>query len=793
MSFVATAWSVPSVSDLVLNLALVGAYAGWRRLRTRLGPALVGVSLALTAVGVTQVQANPHAVWVGERQVSGELVAEVVGGPAPLPGGRYRIELDLKAWDGTPVDVRASVVSEHRVLPGDVIRCWARLARPPDAAFPGDVGARSALSRRGISLSGSLREVPEVLERRWAWSRRLARARLKHVDGLLSRLDSDRAALAIALTTGNKSFISDEDSEVWNVSGTGHLLAVSGLHFGFVAAILWTVGRWLAGWFPMVVRRVGAKRFAAPFVGVALLLVLIWVGGPTSARRAFVLGICAAAALGALRPVTPSRLLCAAAVAIGAVDPAVVRELGYQLSFAATAAIVVLLEGPLARRPEAESASLREKAWSFVALSTGASAATAPFLGAHLGAVPVGGFWANLWAIPVVGSVAFPLIVLGSLIAPIWPDLGYLIVSSGALVIQGLHETIEWSAGPETLWVTGRWPMWVAVAGAAAVFGMCGRNQAVARVSALIALVLMVGLEVRHAPPDAIEIHAIPVGQGDATLVRFPNGEVALIDAGGSTHGRDPGSRIVVPYLRRVGVREVHRLVVTHPDHDHIGGLAAVIRGVPVHDVIRDGCHRDEEVIGAFGGAALRHVELCGATSWRGADWRVTAIRPELHSDSRNDRSIVLEIDRGPARALLTGDAEHVAEAWWLEHRARRATLLKLGHHGSTTSSGDAFLSATRPTLAFASAGRFSRFGHPAPEVVERVEAQGTAVASTARDGLIIYEMLGTGEMRWRSIRAPPLANQASTSRMTRSMAKSSRSGETSLIPKGSSTDSTNL
>lgn len=789
--FVATAWCVSDPPSIAVNAAIVWSYVSVRARSAICSPLSAGFAAALVCILLAADRDRPDrfAHGIGESRMEGELVARVLDGPLLYPGGRFRYRLQGVRWDGAPMNSELSLFAEHLMWPGETVRVWTRIQRPARASFVGP-GARERLARSGVFIEGSAREAPVVLRRDFSFWRPVAQARHAHVVGILRELPADLAAHAIALTTGHKAFVSDARSEAWNVSGTGHLLAISGLHFGMLAAAVWGAMRWVLGWWPTARRRWGTRRVAAPIVAVVLAIALAWVGGPASARRAFALVIAGAVAVGVLRRVTPSRLLALAAVAVAAGDPTMVRDLGYQLSFAATASIVFALEGPFATDPVAEDPTPWQRALRFLALSTAASAATAPILAHHLGTVPVGGFWANLWAIPMVAAVGFPLIVIGSLVAPLSPEFGYPVMEAGAWTMELVAMSVEMFAGPQTQWVCGRVGVVVALFSLIAVLVACGTRRQSTRATAVLVTVVVV-VVVRPQVPDRVEVHAIPVGQGDATLVRFPDGTTMLIDAGGSTHGRDPGSRIVVPYLWSLGISRVDQLVVTHPDHDHVGGLDAVARNIEVGAVVHDRCFDDRRVR-SVRRLAGGEVVVCGALEW-GQDWRVRVVRPAVTSESKNERSLIVEVTWRGARVLMTGDAEQEAEAWWAERLGRRATVLKLGHHGSNTSSTAGFLDVVDPVAAFASAGRFSRFGHPSPEVVERVEARGAAIGSSARDGLIVWEIRENGAVAWRSRHPPPLVVQASVRRKTSSTGSSSRSGDTDLTPYRDTTAETNL
>jgi competence protein ComEC len=274
----------------------------------------------------------------------------------------------------------------------------------------------------------------------------------------------------------------------------------------------------------------------------------------------------------------------------------------------------------------------------------------------------------------------------------------------------------------------------------------------------LIALLTGIGAPrpLEAPPPGTLRLVFIDVGQGDATLIRFPDGRAYLVDAGGlpapvpndssdsSASGFDVGDRVVTPTLRALRIARLDTFVLTHADPDHIGGARAVVRafqpraiweGVPVPPhVARRQIVDDGEAAGAEWHPVQTGEQICVAK----VDIRVLhPPRPDWERQRvRNDDSVVLELRYGDVSIILPGDIGKEGETAVLDHLQRAPiTVLKAPHHGSATSSSQPFLTALAPSLAIVSAGRGNRFGHPAPAVVARYDAMGTTLFSTATDG----------------------------------------------------------
>ena len=251
----------------------------------------------------------------------------------------------------------------------------------------------------------------------------------------------------------------------------------------------------------------------------------------------------------------------------------------------------------------------------------------------------------------------------------------------------------------------------------------------------------------------------LDVGQGDACVVEGPTGKTVVVDGGGhpgtdERDGDDPGTRVVVPFLRYRGISAVDLLVVTHPDDDHAQGLVAVVERLRVRACLDFGHagtssaygrlrerlrRRDIPVIAARRG---QRIDLGGGA-------RIEVVHPAAYPVSgarseTNNNSVVLRVVYGRSAVLLTGDAEQEAEADLLASgHTISADLLKIGHHGSRWSTSESFLDRVRPSLAVISCGRENLYNHPHPEVLERLARRGVRVFRTDRQGAVTVETDG--------------------------------------------------
>ena len=281
----------------------------------------------------------------------------------------------------------------------------------------------------------------------------------------------------------------------------------------------------------------------------------------------------------------------------------------------------------------------------------------------------------------------------------------------------------------------------------------------------------LTGCPAPNRPPNSpaqqrpLRITFLDVGQGDAAVIESPSGRVAVVDGGGrpgadERAGDDPGSRVVVPFLRRRGVSAVDLLVATHADDDHAQGLIAVASRLRVRGALVSGYPGGGRRSAAYGRllASLRgrgvpvRAAARGMTVDLGAGVRLEVLNPPRpylaggNGSDDNENSVVLRVVYGRARLLLTGDAGAAAEADLLraERGRLRADLLKAGHHGSRSSSGEEFLNAVVPGVAVISAGQDSVYGHPHSEVISRLRRRHIRLFRTDRHGAIVVETDGT-------------------------------------------------
>ena len=593
----------------------------------------------------------------------------------------------------------------------------------------------------------------------------LLRAR-DRAQALVRDLFGRRAPLAESLVLAQEAGLDQETRDNFAASGLSHLLSISGLHVGLVAAAILLLARALR--LPAQGSAIGAAVATGAYV--------LFLGAPVPALRS---GVQLALVLFSRllqRPADARGLVAACALAVLLLTPMALLDAGFQLSFGGVLGILLLRPRLLPWMAWLRARWLRES----VATSVAATLATTPIAVAQFGRVAPIGILANLLAIPIAG-LAVPAIAVVMAVAAAAPAFGHFLAGGASLLLGALDAIARAAAavpGGHAVVPADNALAWTLATSAAAAVaaaappparmpapappGPAGRARArVARAGPAAArrrrylmaagtgaaLLLLWPVALRVAGAGRVEIWAIDVGQGDAIAIRTPAGRWLLVDAGPRDARFDAGRARVVPFLLGHGARRLEALVLTHPDADHIGGAMAVLQALPVGEVIEPA---------RPAGKAL-YLGTLRAARARGARWTAAREGRELRMDGMvlrflaprtaaldagagdNEVSVVFSLEYAGFRALFMGDAPTTTEDGLVadEAGALPADVIKLGHHGSTTSSGPAFLDAVHPRVALISVGRHNRFGHPAPAVLRALGRRGIRVYRTDLQGTL--------------------------------------------------------
>ena len=780
----------------VAGAALLSAYA-WRAGRRGLVAAGCAAAVLLAA-----------GAWWGDRAASHDVDAAltplfledevtlrgVVLTDPERDGAAYRFQLGELEWDTgegwQPIAGRVQVTAQPgaamaRERPAPHVRYGDRLTLTGGVESPpvfDDFDYREYLARQGV---GAVARFPSLsllaegegnplLERVYA-----VRATLS--ESLRRSLPEPASALSRSLLLGQRRGLPDNVRASFIETGTSHLLAISGLHVAIVLGAALALGRLVFG---------GARW--ALLVALAAVWAYALVSGMSpSVTRAALMGsvFLLARALGRENAGLPA--LAAAAAAMTALDPRALGNVSFQLSFTAVAGLL-LLAPPLESRLSAASERLTGPEGVTAALGRATASALAAGIAATLGTLPLValvfervsylGIPATLLALPalplalaasgiaaVLGAVWTPLGIAVGWVA--WAPLSYLLsvvgaiarLPGGLLELGGMTPAMVW--GYYALLAAAAYGLrrWHDNADATSPAASGPRLSLGFRRLWLAALAMLLASAVVWtaavtAPGGRLTVAFLDVGQGDAIFIETPSGVQLLIDGGPDPDvlHRELGS--VMPFWDR----SLEVIVLTHPDADHLNGLVTVLERYDVALVAETGVESTSaqyaswrRLLDGRRDAATLNVSA-GQTLHTGDGVVINVLNPPdpvpaWTPDLRNNSGVTLRVAYGDVSFLLPADIHAYAEQALVASGAPLdATVLKAAHHGSATSSSQAFLDAVSPEAVVVSAGAGNKFGHPAKEVVGRLtSAVGDAnVYVTAEHGRVQFTT--DGERLWR-------------------------------------------
>jgi competence protein ComEC len=622
-----------------------------------------------------------------------------------------------------------------RLQAGDRWRLTVRLKRPSGLMNPGTFDYERWLFQHHIDATGYVRAGPSNRRLDRGWS--LNRVRQRLVESLHRALGFDRnLGVVTALAVGERRGISKGQWELLNATGTSHLLAISGLHIGLVAGLVFVLTRWLWSRPLRLTSRLPAPKAAALMGLTAAAAYAALAGFSVPTQRALIMVVVAFGGLLLGRYRRPTDSLAAALLVVLVWDPLAVLAPGFWLSFAAVAAI---LYGMSAR----VGGSGLWWRWGRVQwlVAAGLLPLSLVFFQRLSWVAPA----ANLVAVPWVSLLVVPLVLLGSTLLVLGDGLGgWMLHWASALLDLLWHFLAALADLPMAVWSQQAPPLWaVLAAGLGALLLLAPRGFPGRWLAALLWLPAFVAL-----PPapvaGALDLTVLDVGQGLAVVARTRR-HTLVYDAGPRfSPSFDAGAAVVVPFLRNLGVRRIDRLVVSHDDRDHMGGLGSILRRLTVDDVLSG-------VPEAVAGVQAHQCRRGQAWTWDAVRFRVLSPSSRTARNG-NNRSCVLRIDAPGGSVLLTGDIQSEVEQQLLAQLPEwlPADVLVVPHHGSRTSSTAAFVQRVRPAYAVFTTGYRNRFGFPRPAVVARYRGAGAALLDSAADGAVRFR-IGPG----RGVGAP--------------------------------------
>ncbi len=661
---------------------------------------------------------------------------------------------------------------------GDQIAVVARLRPPSGMINPGGFDYGAYLEQHGIDAvasvsgqgkltiletdTGPSQWLPWMLVNTW-------RDRIREAS--IQALDGSALGVYLGMVIGEPDYVTPEVRDLFMATGTVHILSISGSHLGLIAflsyLLIGKIWRHLPPmWLLALSRHITMTRLTALITVLPVTFYTLLAGSQVATVRSLVMILIFLLAvwLGRQNQLLPA--LAAAALLVLLNDPRALFDISFQLSFLSVLAIalVVSRSGEQPRDNTSES-SLRSRAWmwiqTYLKITGAIMIVTLPLVAYDFNQIPWLGILANLLVIPFAGFVLVPF-GLGS-------ALWLLMTGSGSLPGASINQALgDWLVDmvsilakvPGAEWHTAS-PAPLGMAIFYLLLFIAWRSKRVRlRLGAIGGVVLLLCWWAWSPRPwsdgDTLRITFLDVGQGDACVIELPDNQTVLIDAGASYDTLDMGRAVVGPFLWDQGITRLDHVIGTHPQLDHVGGLAWTVRKFQVGHYWGNGLSRDEpfyQRLQAGLDAQGVHEEIAesGQMIIDSGPCRLRTLNPpgrdrvarplsvNGHSGTvLNNLSIVTRLDCGPHSFLFTADIEVDAIAR-LQNTdpGFNARVIKVPHHGALSSLQEEWISRAHPEAAVISVGRTNPYGHPAPPVLQAYEGEHRRVFRTDRQGAI--------------------------------------------------------
>lgn len=648
---------------------------------------------------------------------------------------------------------------------GDGIQLTGSIREFHDYGNPGRMNTVMSNKAKGICGRAMISKYSLVIEPRQEHSlARLAeQVRNKYEEYMAQAMPKQDAAAIFAMLFGGYQGIRPELLEAFTVTGIVHILSVSGSHITLMAGTANIVGRFL---------HMSPRATAALATGVILFYSLL-AGAIPPVIRSALMGILTLLALTAGRERDAQHILGLVALGLLLYSPLWLLDISFQLSFGATAGLLYLAP-PLRER-------LRKKLPVFVAdslaVTIGAQLSVLPIIAWYFNVLSLSSLLANLVIAPIVEWIIVAGLLAG-LLASLIPMAGKVVFLLASVVLGLVYELSRWVAalpGSQIYMPTFSW--WGGILYYMGLGWFVIGDEHRKRLMSCVdmggklrdskgwqAVFLLGMLAVIFCcwqilgNNKEMQVHFIDVGQGDSALVITPHGRAFMVDTGGVREGRyDIGSRVDVPYLLHYGVQKLDYIFLTHAHDDHAGGVKGILTKIPV-GAIGIGHEGAGEYLQAFGTGEIGKIKKLLVPLQEGSSIELDGVRIDMlySPESKkvqesqlqatgNEFSNLIRVSYGEASFLFTGDLVAEQEQQVLANGTNVAsTVLKVGHHGSRTSSSQEFLTAVNPGWAVISCGYNNSFGHPHKEILHRLTSCTKAeILRTDQQGAIVFRTDG--------------------------------------------------
>ncbi len=662
-----------------------------------------------------------------------------------------RLSLRDKALPlSAPFQVRLYIgAGNNFLLPGDEIRLRTRLRKPRLFGTPGEFNWPRQLAGQGIAMTAWIKQTDEIevlasktnslLRCLYAWKGKVA----SFIASIMPPAD---AALVRSLILGEGRVMPDRERSVLASAGISHLFAISGLHLGLIGWGLFSLFSRFYRSSPRLLSWCPPQR-VLPYLLIPILFgYLLLTGDAVATRRAFALVVLGAAFLFMRYHINALQLLVSLAFLSLLLNPLLLWQAGWQLSFAGAAGIV-FWHPRFSMLGKGHSVLLRYPV-QLLMVTGAATLATLPLVLFTFHLLAPAGVLANLVAVPMVTLFALPTGLLGMVVLPFCQPVAEQLFIFDGFILNTLVRFSEWlialpGLGSHMVFLSRLQYLSIGLL----VIALCGVSTKPARKMLLLLVALLsLAIGIWLIPRDSaapLTVTMFSVGQGESLLLQNNHGQTVLIDGGGLYSERfDVGERLLAPALAELGVGQLDAIILTHDHPDHRKGLVFILDHFKVGEVWAAKPLADLNA--AFAAAVQRNGGLfrvaepgwSGLPFWLGPPLRVFS--PAISQLSENDLSLVVFCGLNPDNGLLlTGDLEAKGVGILLQEEFGPVSLLKLPHHGSRHSATRQLIARFRPAACLASAGFRNRYHLPAQSLVNHLEEEGIPLFRTDLQGTV--------------------------------------------------------
>lgn len=628
---------------------------------------------------------------------------------------------------GKPFRTKLYVSGDIDMEPGDVLTGIFRFK----VTTPDGTDARSAQQGKGIFLLGYQEEDAELLKLAktpgWAFPAILRRNLQKIID---KSVPSDAAAFARALLLGDRTGIDYETNTAFKVSGISHIIAVSGLH----VTILFTLINMICF----------KRRWLVALLGIPTLCLFAAVGGfsPSVVRACIMQALIITAMLFDREYDGPTELAFACLVML-LVNPLVIASVSFQLSVGCMIGIFLFQRiiydwmcGKLGCEKKHRYVKLKRWFASSVSMTLSAMSLTTPLVAYYFGCVSLVGVLTNLLTLWVISFIFYGLMLV-CFLGWLWPAVGAILGRIIAWPIRYVLGTAKLLASfplsavyTRSIFVV----LWLVFVYGLLVIFLLSRNKKPGTLFCCGAIGLCLALTLSWAEIlfDDCRMTVLDVGQGQCILLQS-DGKTYLVDCGGSDD--EQAADLAADTLLSQGITRLDGVILTHYDRDHSGGLPHLLSRISADTIFAP---ESEEVSGISAELNQEIYRIQDDLELRFGDTVMTIFGPVI-PDSGNESSLAVLFRSGNCDILITGDRSDFGERMLLKRtELPELEILVAGHHGSKNSTCPELLAATKPKIAVICVGE-NAYGHPAPEVLDRLEASGCAVYRTDIHGNLVF------------------------------------------------------